>query len=403
MPKYVYLFGSGVTEGSAEMRDLLGGKGANLAEMVRLGLNVPPGFTITTEVCTYYYAHGRSYPPELEGQVREALSTVERLTGRRFGDPNNPLLLSVRSGARSSMPGMMETVLNVGLTPTTLRGLVAQTGDERFALDAYRRLITMYADVVMEKAAGWRPGTGNPPQLERKLSQLKKRRGYRLDTELTASDLRGLVRSFKRTVAQELGQPFPDDPWDQLWGAIGAVFASWMGRRAVEYRRIEGIPDTWGTAVNVQAMVFGNMGEDSATGVAFTRNPATGRTSSTGSTSSTPRGGRGGGNPHPRPLNDHSKNDKSKDLPTLAERMPGIYRELEEVRVRLERHYRDMQDIEFTVERGRLYILQCRAGKRSGVAAVRIALDMLDEGLIDERTAVLRVPRPSSWSSSSPP
>ncbi|MCX7750918.1 MAG: pyruvate, phosphate dikinase [Candidatus Bipolaricaulota bacterium] len=394
MAKYVYLFGPGVTEGSAEMRDLLGGKGANLAEMVRLGLNVPPGFTITTEVCTYYYAHGRSYPPELEGQVRDALATVERLTGRRFGDPRNPLLLSVRSGARSSMPGMMETVLNVGLTPATLKGLIAQTGNERFALDAYRRLITMYADVVMEKAAGIEAeDEGIRRKLEHKLHRVKKRKGYRFDTELTAADLRALVRSFKRTVETTLGRPFPDDPWDQLWGAIGAVFASWMGRRAVEYRRIEGIPDTWGTAVNVQAMVFGNMGEDSATGVAFTRNPATGENAFYGEYLVNAQGEDVvAGIRTPAPLNDHSKNEQSKDLPTLAVRMPGIYRELEGVRAKLERHYRDMQDIEFTVERGVLYILQCRAGKRSGVAAVRIALDMLDEGLIDERTAVLRVP-----------
>ncbi len=394
MAKYVYLFGKGVTEGSAEMRDLLGGKGANLAEMVRLGLNVPPGFTITTEVCTYYYEHGRTYPPELNDQVKQALATVERLTGRRFGDPKNPLLVSVRSGARSSMPGMMETVLNVGLTKGTLRGLVAQTGDERFAYDAYRRLIMMYADVVMEKAAGVDPGDeGIRRRLEKKLVQAKRRLGYTADTQFTPAELRRLVRAFKAEVEKTLGHPFPDDPEEQLWGAIGAVFASWMGRRAVEYRRIEGIPDTWGTAVNVQAMVFGNMGDDSATGVAFTRNPATGENAFYGEYLVNAQGEDVvAGIRTPAPLNDHSKNDKSKDLPTLAERMPAVYAELEGIRRRLETHYRDMQDIEFTVENGTLYILQCRAGKRTGTAAVRIALDMRDEGLIDERTAVRRVP-----------
>ena len=394
MSKYVYLFGGGVTEGTAEMRDLLGGKGANLADMARLGIPVPPGFTITTAVCTHYYAHGRRYPAELNAQVEEALSTVEQVTGRRFGDSQNPLLVSVRSGARRSMPGMMETVLNVGLTPVTLPGLIAQTGSKRFAYDSYRRLVMMYADVVMEKAAGIEPadGKGIRKLLDERLDHLKRQRGYRADTELTADELQALVEEFKTKIRAALGKPFPDDPWDQLWGAIGAVFASWMGRRAVEYRRIERIPDDWGTAVNVQAMVFGNMGNDCATGVAFTRNPATGENTFYGEYLVNAQGEDVvAGIRTPAPLNRASGSEQSRHLPTLEEIMPEAYRELAAIRETLERHYRDMQDIEFTIERGKLYMLQCRTGKRTGVAAVRMAVDMLDEGLIDERTAVLRV------------
>lgn len=394
MAKYVYVFGADGTEGSAEMQDLLGGKGANLADMAQLGIPVPPGFTITTEVCSHYYAHGRTYPPDLKPQVEAALARVERATGRRFGDPENPLLVSIRSGARRSMPGMMETVLNVGLTERTLQGLIAQTGNERFAYDAYRRLVMMYADVVMEKAAGIEPpdGKGIRRVLDSGLAARKARRGYKSDVDLTAGELKALVARFKKTVQERLGQPFPEDPWDQLWGAIGAVFASWMGKRAVEYRRIERIPDDWGTAVTVQAMVFGNMGDDCATGVAFTRNPATGENAFYGEYLVNAQGEDVvAGIRTPAPLNAHSRNEQSRGLPTLEERMPSAYRELVVIRDKLERRYRDMQDIEFTIERGKLYMLQCRTGKRTGVAAVRMAVDMLDEGLIDAQTAVRRV------------
>ncbi len=393
MTKYVYVFGADSTEGSAEMVDLLGGKGANLADMARLGIPVPPGFTITTEVCRHFYAAGRRYPEDLQGQVVEALEKVGRATGRTFGSPENPLLVSIRSGARRSMPGMMETVLNVGLTEQTLAGLVSQTQNERFAYDAYRRLLMMYSDVVMEKGAGIEPqGKGIRKLLDERLDRVKHRRGYAADTELTADELKGLVVEFKDLIRKTLGQAFPEDPWEQLWGAIGAVFASWMGKRAVEYRRIERIPDTWGTAVNVQAMVFGNMGEDCATGVAFTRNPATGENAFYGEYLVNAQGEDVvAGIRTPAPLNVHSRNDQSRHLPTLEERMPAAYRELCAIRDKLELRYRDMQDIEFTIERGKLYMLQCRTGKRTGVAAARMAIEMLDEGLIDQRTAVLRV------------
>jgi pyruvate,orthophosphate dikinase len=279
--KYVYSFGGGRADGNESMKDLLGGKGANLAEMAGhpdLRLPVPPGFTITTEVCTYYYQHGRTYPPELKAQVEAALAKVEKLMKKKFGDPSNPLLVSVRSGARKSMPGMMETVLNVGLNDKTIEGLIAKTNNPRFAYDAYRRLIMMYSDVVMEKAAGIEPkdGKGIRKILDEMLEHVKKQNGYQSDTDLTTDDLKELVKAFKAKVKEVLGKAFPQDPWDQMWGAIGAVFASWNGKRAVEYRRIERIPDEWGTAVNVQSMVFGNMGDDSATGVGFTRHPGTG-------------------------------------------------------------------------------------------------------------------------------
>ncbi len=397
MSKYVYSFGEGRAEGTGAMRELLGGKGANLAEMAGhpdLRLPVPPGFTITTEVCTYYYAHGRTYPDGLKEQVEAALREVERLTGRQFGDPRNPLLVSVRSGARESMPGMMETVLNIGLTEKTLPGLVAQTGDERFAWDCYRRLIMMYADVVMEKAAGREPykGEGIRKFLDNILEAYKKDKGYQFDVDLTTADLQALVQMFKDAVHRALGEPFPEDPWQQLWAGIGAVFASWMGKRAVEYRRIEGIPDTWGTAVTVQAMVFGNMGNDSATGVAFTRNPATGENFFYGEYLVNAQGEDVvAGIRTPAPINKPSARAQGRNLPTLEELMPAVYAQLEDIRNRLERHYRDMQDIEFTIERGKLYILQCRTGKRTGVAAVRMALDMLKEGLIDEKEALARI------------
>ncbi|MGC8830902.1 MAG: pyruvate, phosphate dikinase [Verrucomicrobiia bacterium] len=397
-PKYVYFFGGGKADGNESMKELLGGKGANLAEMAGhpdLKLPVPPGFTITTEVCTYYYKHNRTYPKELKPQVDAAMAKVEKLLGRKFGDPENPLLVSVRSGARRSMPGMMETVLNVGLTSKTIGGLIKQSGgNERFAYDAYRRLIMMYSDVVMEKAAGIEPkdGKGIRKVLDERLEEVKHSKGYKLDTELTVEDLKALVEEFKKIVNDVLGKPFPDDPQEQLWGAIGAVFASWNGKRAVEYRRIEKIPDEWGTAVNVQSMVFGNMGEDSATGVAFTRNPATGEPTFYGEYLVNAQGEDVvAGIRTPAPINEESANDQSRHLPTLKQIMPNIYKELDSIRKRLEKHYKDMLDIEFTIEKGRLFMLQCRVGKRNGAAAVRMAVDMYKERLIDADTAIMRV------------
>ncbi len=394
MSKYVYFFGGGSAEGNSGMKDLLGGKGANLAEMAGLGIPVPAGFTITTEVCTWFYEHGQTYPESLKAEVESALARVEEVMGSRFGDPENPLLVSVRSGARQSMPGMMETVLNVGLCSATIPGLIARTGNPRFVYDAYRRLIMMYADVVMEKAAGIEPeeGQGIRQQLDRMLHEVKEARGYASDADLTEEELRELVDRFKIRVREVLGKEFPDDPFDQLWGGIGAVFSSWNGRRAVAYRRIEGIPDEWGTAVNVQAMVFGNMGESSATGVAFTRNPATGENKFYGEWLPNAQGEDVvAGIRTPNPLNEETKNDQNRHLPSLEVAMPEVYRELVEIRNTLEHHYRDMQDIEFTIQEGRLWMLQTRTGKRTGTAALNMAMDMLAEGLIDEPTAVLRV------------
>ena len=395
-PKYVYFFGAGKADGNEAMKNLLGGKGANLAEMAghpQLRLPVPPGFTITTEVCTWYTRH-RAYPKPLRVQVEKALARVEQITGKQFGSAENPLLLSVRSGARRSMPGMMDTVLNIGLTERTIEGLIRQTGNPRFAYDAYRRLIMMYSDVVMEKAGGLTPkdGKGIRKILDERLEQVKHARGYASDTELTVDELRALVGEFKQIVRDVLGQPFPDDPQAQLWGGIGGVFASWNGKRAVEYRRIEKIPDEWGTAVNVQSMVFGNMGEDSATGVAFTRNPGTGEAQFYGEYLVNAQGEDVvAGIRTPAPINEYSKNAQSAHLPTLESLMPKLYRELYDIQRRLERHYRDMQDIEFTIERGKLYMLQCRVGKRNGVAAVRMAVEMYKSRLIDARTAIQRV------------
>ena len=395
--KYVYFFGDGKADGNESMKNLLGGKGANLAEMAghpRLRLPVPPGFTITTEVCTYHYEHNHSYPKIFEAQVKSALVQVEGLMGKRFGDPVNPLLLSIRSGARRSMPGMMETILNVGLNAETIKGLIAQTGDARFAYDAYRRLIMMYADVVMEKAAGVVPkgGKGIRKVLDEKLEAVKHARGYQSDTELTVDELKALVEDFKKTVKKILGRAFPDDPWEQLRGGVGAVFASWNGKRAVEYRRIEKIPQEWGTAVNVQSMVFGNMGAESATGVAFTRNPGTGENQFYGEYLVNAQGEDVvAGTRTPAPVNAYSRNDQSAHLPTLEEIMPKLYKELDGYQRRLERHYRDMQDLEFTIERGKLYMLQCRVGKRNGVAAVRMAIEMYQEKLISAETAINRV------------
>ncbi|MFZ4559030.1 MAG: pyruvate, phosphate dikinase [Saprospiraceae bacterium] len=395
--KFVYSFGGGKADGDESMKNLLGGKGANLAEMAghpELQLPVPPGFTITTSVCTYYYDHGRSYPFELDQEVQEALAQIESLTGKKFGDPKNPLLVSVRSGARRSMPGMMETVLNIGLTESTLEGLIQQTNNPRFVYDAYRRLIMMYADVVMEKAAGIEPknGKGIRKVLDEKLEKVKHEKGYRFDTELTVEELKALVADFKHTIKKNLGNEFPEDPMAQLWGSISAVFASWNGKRAIEYRRIERIPDEWGTAVNVQAMVFGNMGDDSATGVAFTRNPGTGENAFYGEFLVNAQGEDVvAGIRTPAPVNEYSKNDQSRHLPSLEQLMPELYKELHGYQKRLELHYKDMQDIEFTIERGKLYMLQCRVGKRNGMAAVRMATEMYEEHLIDSDTAILRV------------
>ncbi|MEW6117245.1 MAG: pyruvate, phosphate dikinase [Nitrospirota bacterium] len=392
--KYVYFFGGGKADGRADMKNLLGGKGANLAEMVNLGIPVPPGFTITTEVCTLYYKNNRKYPAELKPQVETALAKVEKIMGKKFGDPENPLLVSVRSGARSSMPGMMETVLNIGLTTKTIPGLIKKTNNERFVYDAYRRLLMMYSDVVMEKAAGVEPAEGQAirQKLEHRMDALKKQKGYASDTDLTVDDLRELCSDFKMIIKDTLGKEFPDDPMDQLWGGIGAVFQSWMGKRAVSYRRIEKIPEEWGTAVNVQAMVFGNTGENSATGVAFTRNPATGENMFFGEWLPNAQGEDVvAGIRTPNPVNRAGKTEDTKHLPSLEEKMPKLYKELFTIQKKLERHYKDMQDIEFTIEDGRLWMLQTRVGKRNGQAAIRMAVEMAKERLIDKQTAILRV------------
>ena len=396
--KYVYFFGAGFAEGNEKMKDLLGGKGANLAEMAGhkdLRLPVPPGFTITTEVCTYYYKHNKKYPPGLKEQVEKALRRVEKIMGRKFGDPENPLLVSVRSGARRSMPGMMETVLNIGLTTKTIPGLIKQSGNERFVYDAYRRLLMMYSDVVMEKAGGIEPKdeeSGIRRQLEKIMEEMKKQKGYKSDTDLTVDDLKKLCELFKKKIKEVLGREFPDDHNQQLWEGIGAVFASWQGKRAVSYRRIEGIPDDWGTACNVQTMVFGNMGNDSATGVAFTRNPGTGEKKFYGEYLINAQGEDVvAGIRTPAPINEYSKSEYNKDLITLEKAMPKVYKELFEYQRRLEKHYRDMMDIEFTIEKGRLFMLQCRVGKRNGPAAVRMALEMYKEKLITKEEAIMRV------------
>ncbi len=394
--KYVYLFGPGKknTEGKADMKNLLGGKGANLAEMCLLGLPVPAGFTITTECCTDYFKNGMKFPPSLKKEVEEALAKVEKIMGMKFGDPNNPLLVSCRSGARKSMPGMMETVLNVGLCPKTMPGLIAKTNNERFVLDSYRRLIMMYSDVVMEKAEGIEPpdGKGIRKQLDDMLNEYKKAKGYKSDTDLTAEDFKVLIEQFKERVKQVLGKPFPDDPMEQLWGGIAAVFKSWNGKRAVAYRRIEGIPDDWGTAVNVQAMVFGNMGNTSATGVAFSRNPATGEKKFYGEWLVNAQGEDVvAGIRTPAPLNEATKSEHNADQVSLEKAMPEVYKQLDEIQKKLEKHYKDMQDIEFTIQEGKLYMLQCRVGKRTGTAALNMAMDMLKERLITEEEAIMRL------------
>lgn len=397
-PKYVYFFGGGKADGNESMKNLLGGKGANLAEMAghpNLKLPVPPGFTVTTEVCTYYYQNKHKYPVTLEAEVKAAIGKMERIMGRKYGATKNPLLVSIRSGARKSMPGMMETVLNVGLNENNIQGLIdASGGNERFAYDAYRRLIMMYADVVMEKAAGIEPknGKGIRKLLDEKLEQLRTSKGYASDDQIPAADLKKLVVDFKATIKKTLGKAFPEDPMEQMWGSVGAVFSSWNGKRAVEYRKIERIPDEWGTAVNVQAMVFGNMGDDSATGVAFTRNPGNGENKFYGEFLVNAQGEDVvAGIRTPAPINAYSTNDQSKHLPSMQEVMPSLYKELDTYQKRLEKHYKDMQDLEFTVEKGKLFMLQCRVGKRNGVAAVRMATEMFASKLIDAPTAIKRV------------
>jgi len=392
--KRVYFFGGKTADGDGSMKNLLGGKGANLAEMCMLGIPVPAGFTITTDCCVEYYKNNCEYPAPLFEEVKAAIAKTEEVMNMKFGDSENPLLISCRSGARSSMPGMMETVLNIGLCSATIPGLVKKTGNPRFVYDAYRRLIMMYSDVVMEKAEGIEPeeGKGIRVQLDRMLHDVKSKKGYKSDTDLTAEDLIELCEAFKVRVKEVLGKPFPDDAIEQLWGGIGAVFKSWNGKRAISYRRIENIPDEWGTAVNVQAMVFGNMGDNSATGVAFSRNPATGEGKFYGEWLINAQGEDVvAGIRTPNPLNEATKNDQNKHLSSLETAMPVVYKELDEIQKRLEKHFRDMQDIEFTIQDGKLWMLQCRVGKRTGVAALNMAMDMLHEGLIDEKTAVMRV------------
>ena len=392
--KYVYYFGGKKAEGKAEMKSLLGGKGANLAEMVNIGLPVPAGFTITTEVCTAYYKNKKKYPKELEKQVKDALAKVEKQMGAKFGDLQNPLLLSIRSGARASMPGMMETILNAGLNNETREALIKKTGNPRFVYDSHRRLIQMYSDVVMEKAAGIEPeeGKGVRQQLEKELHKMKEARGAHADTDLTADDLKELIEIYKAKVQEVLGKPFPEDPMEQLWGAVSAVFQSWMGKRAISYRRIEGIPDEWGTAVNVQSMVFGNMGDSSATGVAFTRNPATGENYFYGEWLTNAQGEDVvAGIRTPNPINEVGKSEHTEHLESLETAMPKTYGELHKIQRMLERHYHDMLDIEFTIQDGTLYMLQCRVGKRNGPAAVKMALDMYKEKIITKEEAVMRV------------
>ena len=392
--KRVYRFGGKTAEGDASMRELLGGKGANLAEMSKLGLPVPAGFTITTECCTEYYQLGGGYSDALKRDVAEALAATEKIMGKRFGDPKDPLLVSCRSGARSSMPGMMDTILNIGLCSATIPGMIEKTGNPRFVYDAYRRLIMMYSDVVMEKAEGIEPadGQGIRQQLDRMMEELKKEKGYASDTEITADELKNLAEQFKKKIVEVLGVEFPDTAEAQLWGSIGGVFKSWNGKRAIAYRRIEKIPDDWGTAVNVQSMVFGNMGNTSATGVAFSRNPASGDNKFYGEWLINAQGEDVvAGIRTPNPLNEATKNEHNKNLESLEKAMPEVYAELDAIRTKLEAHFHDMQDIEFTIQEGHLWMLQCRIGKRTGIAALQMAMDMLDEGMIDERTAVMRV------------
>ncbi|UWU67410.1 MULTISPECIES: pyruvate, phosphate dikinase [Bradyrhizobium] len=381
--KWVFTFGDGKAEGRSEMRDLLGGKGANLAEMANLGLPVPPGFTIPTSVCTYFYDHDKTYPKELKPQVEKALEYVGKLTGKVFGDTKNPLLVSVRSGARASMPGMMDTVLNLGLNDQTVEALAELSGDRRFAYDSYRRFITMYSDVVL----GF-----EHHHFEEILDTFKDSQGYTLDTDLSAEDWVELVGKYKDAVARETGKEFPQDPHDQLWGAIGAVFSSWMNARAVTYRKLHDIPESWGTAVNVQAMVFGNMGETSATGVAFTRNPSTGESKLYGEFLINAQGEDVvAGIRTPQDITEEARKESGSDKASMEAAMPEAFKELTRIYTLLEKHYRDMQDMEFTVEQGKLWMLQTRGGKRTAKAALRIAVELANEGLISKKEAVTRI------------
>jgi pyruvate, orthophosphate dikinase len=383
MAKWVYTFGDGSAEGKSGMRELLGGKGANLAEMSNLGLPVPPGFTITTEVCTYYYDHGHIYPADLEAQVEAALGHVGTLTGKSFGDKANPLLVSVRSGARASMPGMMDTVLNLGLNDITVEAIAASAGDARFAWDSYRRFIQMYSDVVL--------GVDHH-HFEDILETLKERRGYSLDTELSADEWKSVVADYKACVERELDKPFPQDPKEQLWGAIGAVFGSWMNARANKYRELHGIPASWGTAVNVQAMVFGNLGETSATGVAFTRNPSTGDKKLYGEFLINAQGEDVvAGIRTPQDITEEARIAAGSNRPSLEKAMPEAYAEFVRICGLLEHHYRDVQDVEFTIERGKLWMLQTRNGKRTAKAALKIAVELANEGLISKEEAIGRI------------
>ncbi|MDF2995401.1 MAG: pyruvate, phosphate dikinase [Xanthobacteraceae bacterium] len=383
MTKWVYTFGDGTAEGAAGMRDLLGGKGANLAEMSNLGLPVPPGFTISTEVCTWYYAHGNAYPDELKTQVANALAAVGGLTGRTFGDAANPLLVSVRSGARASMPGMMDTVLNLGLNDETVEAVAAGAGDARFAYDSYRRFIQMYSNVVLDFPHH---------HFEEVLDGFKADNGYTLDTDLSADDWKEIVKRYKALVQHELGTPFPQDPHDQLWGAIGAVFGSWMNQRAIVYRRLHSIPESWGTAVNVQAMVFGNMGDTSATGVAFTRNPSTGENALYGEFLINAQGEDVvAGIRTPQNITETARKAAGSDKPSMETALPEVFAEFTRVAGVLEQHYRDMQDLEFTVERGKLWMLQTRSGKRTAKAALRIAVELAEAGVISREEAISRV------------
>jgi pyruvate,orthophosphate dikinase len=381
--KWVYAFGGGKAAGRAGMKNLLGGKGAGLAEMASLGLPVPPGFTITTGVCTYFYEHGKTYPKELKAQVEAGLGEIGRVTGKKFGDGQNPLLVSVRSGARASMPGMMDTVLNLGLNDVTVKALADKSGDRRFALDSYRRFITMYSDVVL--------GIEHH-HFEEILDEIKDRNGYALDTDLTAEDLGQLVARYEERVEEATGKPFPRDPHAQLWGAIGAVFGSWMNQRAITYRRLHNIPESWGTAVNVQAMVFGNMGETSATGVAFTRNPSTGEKKLYGEYLINAQGEDVvAGIRTPQEITEAARKEAGSDKPSMEAALPNAFAELKRIHATLERHYRDMQDLEFTVEQGKLWMLQTRSGKRTAQAALRIAVELAREKLITKEEAVSRV------------
>ncbi len=382
MTRWVYTFGDGKAEGDATMKNLLGGKGANLAEMSNLGLPVPPGFTVTTEVCTYFYANGQSYPPDLEAAVEAALTQIGRLTGRTFGDDTNPQLVSVRSGARASMPGMMDTVLNLGLNDASVVAL-ARDADDRFAWDSYRRFIQMYSNVVLGL---------EHHEFEEVLETFKEDQGYILDTDLGADDWREIVKRYKALIEHELGKPFPQSPREQLWGAIGAVFSSWMNARAITYRKLNDIPESWGTAVNVQAMVFGNMGDTSATGVAFTRNPSTGEKALYGEFLVNAQGEDVvAGTRTPQDLTEQARQRAGSDKPSLEAAMPAAYADFIKICDTLEAHYRDMQDLEFTIERGKLWMLQTRSGKRTSKAALKIAVDMVAEGVISEREAILRI------------